>query len=288
MELLQLRYFCRAAETQNFTKTAAEFLVPVSNISQTIRKLESELEVKLFDRHGNSVTLNKNGALFYSYISKAVASIEEARLALKERTGDMSGKINILALANRDVVSQCISLFHQLYPHVELTLETSLEKKGFHSFDLIVSGEDSRLNDYQKTLLLDDTFMIVVSSKSEYAHQHAMTKEQLEKEEFITLAKSISFNSALQRLGEQLGFTPAIMIVCEDPYYIIKYVEVGLGIAYIPSKTWKNRLSPGVKLLPVAGLSIQRQTYLYHNPRAAHSEASRHFVKMLINLSSGL
>ena len=288
MELLQLRYFCRAAETQNFTKTASEFLVPVSNISQTIRKLETELGIKLFDRHGNSVTLNQNGALFYSYISKAVASIEEARLVLKERTGDISGKISILALANRDMVSQCLTLFHKLYPHVELTLETSLEKKGFHSFDLIVSGEDQRLNDYQKTLLLDDTFMGVVSSKSEYAHQHAMTKEQLQQEEFITLAKSISFNSALQRLGEQLDFTPAIMIVSEDPYYIIKYVEVGLGIAYIPSKTWKNRLSPGVKLLPVAGLSLQRQTYLYHNPRLPHSKASEHFVKMLINLSSGL
>ena len=130
MELLQLRYFCRAFETQNFTKTASEFLVPVSNISQTIRKLETELGIKLFDRHGNSVTLNQNGALFYSYISKAVASIEEARLVLKERTGDISGKISILALANRDMVSQCLTLFHKLYPHVELTLETSLEKKG--------------------------------------------------------------------------------------------------------------------------------------------------------------
>ena len=28
----------------------------------------------------------------------------------------------------------------------------------------------------KKTLLLDDTFMIVVSSKSAYAHQQAMTK----------------------------------------------------------------------------------------------------------------
>lgn len=286
MELLQLRYFCHAAETQSFTKTAHAFSVPVSNISQMIRKLEAELDVKLFDRCGNSVALNKNGALFYSYVSNAVASIENAKRVMNGRAGYVMGRLNILALANRDIVSNCLSRFHQMYPHVELVLETSLDRGDFHSFDLVIAGEDERLADYQKTLLLDDTFMIVAAARSDYARQKAMTRDILQKAEFITLAKSNSFNLALQRLGERLDFKPSVMIVCEDPYYIMKYVEVGLGIAYIPSKTWKNRLGPEVRLIPVKGLSLQRQTYLYRNPRLVHSEAAKQFIKMLISLSS--
>ncbi|MBR2431832.1 MAG: LysR family transcriptional regulator, partial [Clostridia bacterium] len=42
MELLQLKYFCDAAETQNFSKTAKKYLVPTSNISQSIKRLEKE------------------------------------------------------------------------------------------------------------------------------------------------------------------------------------------------------------------------------------------------------
>ena len=50
MELLQLQYFCNAAETENFSKTANNYNVPTSNISQCIRRLENELNTTLFDR----------------------------------------------------------------------------------------------------------------------------------------------------------------------------------------------------------------------------------------------
>ena len=53
MELLQLRYFCDAAQTQNFSKTAKKYLVPTSNISQSIKRLEKELGCELFEHRGN-------------------------------------------------------------------------------------------------------------------------------------------------------------------------------------------------------------------------------------------
>ena len=36
MELLQLTYFCDAAESQNFSHTAQKFRVPPSNVSQKV------------------------------------------------------------------------------------------------------------------------------------------------------------------------------------------------------------------------------------------------------------
>ena len=69
MELLQLAYFCDAAITQNFSKTAEKYSVPTSNISQSIRRLEKELSVTLFDRTANRVSLNKEGLLFYENYS---------------------------------------------------------------------------------------------------------------------------------------------------------------------------------------------------------------------------
>ena len=42
MELLQLKYFCHAAQSCNFSKTAEKFGVPASGISQSIKRLEKE------------------------------------------------------------------------------------------------------------------------------------------------------------------------------------------------------------------------------------------------------
>ena len=68
MEILQLKYFCHAAKTQNFSKTAQHFKVPVSNISQTIKRLENELETTLFYRNANSLYLNEQGKTFFSML----------------------------------------------------------------------------------------------------------------------------------------------------------------------------------------------------------------------------
>ena len=55
MELLQLMYFCDAAEEENFSHTAQKYQVPPSNISQSVKRLEAELGVKLFDRSANRI-----------------------------------------------------------------------------------------------------------------------------------------------------------------------------------------------------------------------------------------
>jgi len=65
MELLQLKYFCDAAKTQNFSQTAKKFMVPPSDISQTVKRLEKELGVALFSRHANRIVLNENGKRFF-------------------------------------------------------------------------------------------------------------------------------------------------------------------------------------------------------------------------------
>ena len=72
MEILQLKYFCDAAQTQNFSKTAKKFLVPPSNISQTIKRLEKEVETTLFERHANKIKLNDAGLLFYKNAKTAL------------------------------------------------------------------------------------------------------------------------------------------------------------------------------------------------------------------------
>lgn len=72
MEILQLKYFCSAAETENFALTARKFFVPPASVSQCIRRLEEELGRSLFDRKPNGVKLNKFGKNFYITASSSL------------------------------------------------------------------------------------------------------------------------------------------------------------------------------------------------------------------------
>ena len=79
MELLQLKYFSHAAKTENFSHTAQKFRVPTSGISASIKKLESEIGVKLFDRTANKIKLNEYGKILVQAVDKSETLFKKAK-----------------------------------------------------------------------------------------------------------------------------------------------------------------------------------------------------------------
>ena len=85
MELLQLRYFYESAKNENFSKTASMFLVPTTSVSAAIKRLETELGCKLFDRTANRIRLNSNGQL----LQQALCAHGDAHRAKRQMTGHL-------------------------------------------------------------------------------------------------------------------------------------------------------------------------------------------------------
>ena len=57
MELRQLKYFIKAAELQSFSEAARALNIAQSTLSQQVRQLENELDIRLFDRQSNVIFL---------------------------------------------------------------------------------------------------------------------------------------------------------------------------------------------------------------------------------------
>lgn len=61
MELTQLKYFVKVAQTGSFTKAAEELYISQPAVSKAVRNLEDELGVPLFGRVKNSLIINEYG-----------------------------------------------------------------------------------------------------------------------------------------------------------------------------------------------------------------------------------
>jgi len=79
MELLQLTYFCSAAETESFAKTAQKYGILAQGVSQSVRRLEKELGVSLFDRYANRIVLNERGKMFYETSKNVLDKLDNAK-----------------------------------------------------------------------------------------------------------------------------------------------------------------------------------------------------------------
>ena len=96
MELLQLRYFCTVAHYQSVTRAAAELMISQPALSKTIRNLEREVGVPLFERRGKYIQLNRMGELFYSQVRHALNTLDDGVSKLSDMSDAPSGEVHLL------------------------------------------------------------------------------------------------------------------------------------------------------------------------------------------------
>lgn len=65
MTLTQLEYFCMVCRYHSITRAADALYVSQPTISTSIRDLEKEFHLKLFNHGKNRISLTKDGAAFY-------------------------------------------------------------------------------------------------------------------------------------------------------------------------------------------------------------------------------
>lgn len=281
MDLLQLKYFCDAAKSENFSKTAAKFRVPASNISQTVSRLEKELGVSLFDRFANSIALNENGKLFYEHISAGLEKIEDGKRILSENSEEITGEIHLQIFTNRRIVTQAIEKFRLLYPHVSFVLNHSINRLS--GSDLLISDFTPDEKGLTKHLLVREDILLAVSNGNPLSKKSSLSVSDLKNERFISMPKGSSMHKITTDICIKNGFVPNISIMTDDPFYIRKYIELGLGIALVPSFSWKGQFSENVTLKNIG--AHKRNTYIYYNSERYMSKAVSEFLRLLINLS---
>lgn len=261
MELLQLKYFCHAAETQNFSRTARAFLVPHSNISQCIKKLETELGTPLFDRSGNRVVLNAKGQAFYREIRSALDTIENATTAAQSRK-DATIRVGI-HLGIRAVM-KTIAQFQRSHPDMNVISKRLLSNSAPGEFDVIIAdGYFSAPDFFDMATYLTDSLCLVAAKG--VLPDDPFSAEFLREQSFITIPPGSSMYASLHRVCESFGFTPRISLQCEESLFVLQHVEAGLGLAIIPRRTVLRHVGDRVDIRPIEGFT--RSTCLYRSKK---------------------
>lgn len=277
MELLQLKYFCDAAICQNFSQTAKKFGVPPSDISQSIKRLEKELGTHLFSRFANRIILNDNGREFYYAISKALVIIADAVATASDEEG--SGNIKLCVNTNRRVVMEAIEKYRNIYPNVEIVTMHFTDPTS-EDFDMIIESEDDRLSSYEKRLMITEEIMLATKHDSSLAKCTSLDISALKDVPFVTMGEKSSLYNLTASICKDYGFKPRIAMKSDDPFYVRKCVELGLGVTFVPEFSWRGQFSSDVVLKKVEGYT--RNTYIYTDPKKHIPTCAKRFLEMLI------
>ena len=124
MEIRWLEAFLAVAEELHFGRAAARLRMAQSPLSQTIRRLERELDVTLFDRSTRSVALTPAGEALLPHAHRVFEELELARQATRAVSGVFYGTVRIgfSGALNHLTLPPLTRAVRQRYPEVTLEL----------------------------------------------------------------------------------------------------------------------------------------------------------------------
>src|SRR5690606_19636524 len=94
MEFKDLEIFQKVAEKGTITEAAKELNYVQSNITSRIRKLESEMNTPLFNRHSRGMTLTPEGKKLLEYSEKILSLTNEMKKVVQSGA-EPAGKLTI-------------------------------------------------------------------------------------------------------------------------------------------------------------------------------------------------
>ena len=123
MELRQLKYFVKVAETLNFSEAAKVLNVTQSTLSQQVKQLETEIGTQLLLRSSHSVALTEAGN---ELLPLARQTLHKAQLCT-ERINDLNnlltGTLNIgVTYSFSPILTETLMEFMKKYPRVKLNI----------------------------------------------------------------------------------------------------------------------------------------------------------------------
>lgn len=72
MTITQCKYVLKIAECSSFNEAAKQLFIAQSSLSVSVRQLEQEFDIKIFERSGNGIYLTEEGAEFVRYAKQIV------------------------------------------------------------------------------------------------------------------------------------------------------------------------------------------------------------------------
>lgn len=237
--LKRMSVFAKVVECGSFTAAARQLDMSVSSISQTVSKLENELQVKLLNRSTRRIGLTEAGKIYYQGCRRMLLEVSEVHEQLYAFNNTPTGTLrigssstmaqNVLATMTADMLKE--------YPGLTVNLVT-----GIPAPDLIADGLDVviRTGALQDSSLFSKRLgsmpMVVCAAKS-YLSQHGTPQKPSDMVNFSWLEYSVRPDSEFELIapeGITTRISPQGRFVTNDSQTMIRWLKAGAGIAYAP------------------------------------------------------
>ena len=275
MELLQLRYFYESAVNESFSKTAKNHMVPLTTVSAAIKRLEAELDCRLFVRTSNRVYLSEAGKQFYESIRDMFANLDKAVTSLKPKQEEKP--VRVLVLDMRLLVTEWVIRYRKLNPTAAVYMTMNRRGADLEKYDIVIDEECDRYPDWDSIHLGEHKLRFTCSDRNPIWLRQLKLCD-LATEDFIAYEENGNLYRRLMKICKDAGFKPRLAALCNDAACHHQLLMANTGIALLKMH---RRPPEGLRYLDVVDFdqTIRFAAYYRRNEENKRVEELADFLR---------
>lgn len=244
VDLNAYKTFYLVAKYNSFTKAAQKLFISQPAVTQTIKKLEEQLNVQLFKRSSNGmISLTKEGEVVYYYSEKIFNLAEANNEVIKKAKEASFDTINVGVPTHIGAfyLSKYIKQFHDKYPNIKFNI---INKKSAEMLKMLKKREldvviDTNISDYtdelisiKKILDLDSCFVCGEKYK-EISFKKDLSLSELNNYPLILPGKTTSNRKMIDYKLKEKGVVVNPLIEANSSSVSKKLIMEGIGIGWM-------------------------------------------------------
>jgi LysR family carnitine catabolism transcriptional activator len=237
----QLRMFLALSESLNFSKTAEQLFMTQPSLSKTIKDLEDELKLTLFERSTRSVRLTASGARM-AKLARSILGEFDAGLQRMHSTAEHEAMQLSVAcwpsLANTLLPEVCVAMEQRFHsPKISIydcTNIACIQRIQNHEVDFAIASISPSHPDLHYEELLRDRFVLLASGVWRKRIRQKMALKELLNLPVITLSDSSTAMRYMSAAFLQLGIEYQPKMQVDQISTVAGLVKKEVGVAVLP------------------------------------------------------
>ena len=293
MTLAQMEYFVKVAETGHLTQAASELLVAQPSITQSIRKLESELGFPLFERAGRRIMLTREGTAFLDYAKNVVNAQEKARRFADHIHQENHGLVRFAHTepTPRMYIPNLIYNFLEKKENQGVRIESDIAgtAKIFESlrndeidFGFCGQGADGA-DDLVMYPLFKHPIVLIASKNDPMSQMSSINLEELARRPCVSYGTNSAMYHQIQNFWTEHGIQPDVRYR-SSAVAIGGLVARGLGWAFVALTD--EILDEEIAIVNLPELQLERTMYLAARANRMHGPTAMRFRDFVLSYTA--
>ena len=287
MDINQLEVMVAVARERSFSRAAEVLGRTQPAVSQSIRRLETELGEMLFDRSSKDGTLTAAGEVVLDYARQMLNLRHHTVSAVNELRDVKRGKITLSANEHTVfAVLPIIAKYQAAHPEVKVEVRRGVASRipdeiALRDVELGVLSFKPKDRGLVAVSIGTDELVLIVSKRHRFASATEVSIADFGSEHFIAHNARSPYRQLVIETFEQHNIKLNISVELPSLEAIKRLVESGTGIALVPRSTVISEVKNGSLVATrVRELKLTRNLNIVYRRNAALSHAAKEFIDM--------